>query len=79
MFVFATCERCASRQASFLSSTFSMSVKQLGVKFWVVGPFVEEEVRHVARRRQRALGEVAVVLMRVVGVVHEDHPRLDLA
>ena len=38
MFVLLTCERCASRQASFLSSTFSTSVKQFGVKFWVVGP-----------------------------------------
>src|SRR6266403_3927398 len=38
MLVLATCERCASRHASFLSSTFSMSVKQFGVKLTVVGP-----------------------------------------
>src|SRR2546422_2860628 len=38
MLVLATCERCASRHASFLSSTFSMSVKQFGVKLTLVGP-----------------------------------------
>src|SRR2546430_8921441 len=42
-------------------------------------PLVEQEVRDVARRGQRALREVAVVLVRVLREVDEDHARLDLA
>src|SRR2546428_1394508 len=40
---------------------------------------VEEEVGHVARCRHRALGQVAMILVGVVGRVDEDHPRLDLS
>src|SRR5262245_31322986 len=38
----------------------------------------EEEVRHVARGRHRGLGQVVVILMSVVRVVHEDHRRAHL-
>src|SRR3989442_10142570 len=39
---------------------------------------VEKAVRHVACRRHCALSQLAMVLVRVVGGVDEDHPRLDL-
>src|SRR2546426_3774088 len=42
-------------------------------------PLVEQEVRDVPGGGERALGEVAVVLVRVLRKVDEDHARLDLA